>query len=95
MQRLVLKTLQANILLDDDRRVCLADFGLARFTDAQQITMGGNSWHSGALRWMPPEVLSGAKIDYAGDVYSFGCVCLEVSAPCLQPSARPQCNHHH
>lgn len=72
-------TLQANILLDDDGDVRLADFGLSRFTDAEQSTMGVSTWHPGATRWMPPEVLLGAQCDYAGDVYSFACVCVEVS----------------
>lgn len=68
--------------MDDTNHLCLTDFGLAHFTDAGQITMGISTWRSGAERWMPREVLLGAKCEKTSDVYSFGCVCLEVSVRC-------------
>lgn len=77
----MLRYLQANILLDDDCRVCIADFGVSRFTDAELVTMGFSTWRPGAIAWMPPEVLLEGKCEYTGDVYSFACVCLEVSVP--------------
>ena len=45
--------------------------------DAGKSTLGISTWHSGAVRWMPPEVLKGGRCTFAGDVYSFGSVCLE------------------
>lgn len=75
----VLNITQANILLDDRLHICITDFGLARFTDTGNSTNGINSGWMGATKWMPPEVLQGQACGYAGDVYSFACVCLEVS----------------
>lgn len=69
---------QANILLDEHNYVYLADFGLAKIADAGKSTLGISTWHSGAVRWMPPEVLKGGRCTFAGDVYSFASVCLEV-----------------
>ena len=42
--------------------------------------MGVTTMREGAVRWMAPEVIDTGKCTMAGDVYSFGCVCLEVSA---------------
>ena len=44
---------QANILIDDDRRARLADFGLST------ITLGSTASSGGTLRWAAPEILDG------------------------------------
>ncbi|KAJ7791194.1 kinase-like domain-containing protein [Mycena olivaceomarginata] len=71
----------ANILRDDQGHARLADFGLAVITDGPvALTNRG-----GSLRWMAPELLHPASCGYnafqrtfASDIYSFGCVCLEL-----------------
>ncbi|KAJ3539754.1 hypothetical protein NM688_g6322 [Phlebia brevispora] len=69
----------AKILLDENYHVHLADFGLATLLDAGQGTMEVSTWHPGAARWMPLEVLQGGRCTFSGDVYSFACVCLEIA----------------
>ncbi len=73
-----------NILIDEDLRVRLADFGLARFGDSTTATIG--SFQGGATRWMSPELFHGAPSTYSSDVYAFGCVCFEVGEWFLLPS---------
>ncbi|TDL15576.1 kinase-like protein [Rickenella mellea] len=76
----------ANIFVTHSGIACLGDFGLTRFRDSQD----NNIWQSttgnasGTSRWTAPELLasdvSGQNIraNRASDIYSFGCVCLEV-----------------
>jgi serine/threonine protein kinase len=73
----------ANILVDDNWHVRLADFGLAVFASATVAT--GSSHRGGSARWMSPELLSPqscglekSQRTFASDVYSFACVCIEV-----------------
>ncbi|KAJ7765418.1 kinase-like domain-containing protein [Mycena maculata] len=73
----------SNILVDDDWHACLADFGLAVFSDATVATQ--TSHHGGSVRWMSPELhypqscgLDTFKRTFASDVYSFAFVCIEV-----------------
>ncbi|KAF7370567.1 hypothetical protein MSAN_00689100 [Mycena sanguinolenta] len=73
----------SNILVDDDWHACLADFGLAVFSDATAATH--TSQHGGSVRWMAPELhfpescgLQTFKRTFASDVYSFAFVCVEL-----------------
>ncbi|ESK85293.1 kinase-likeprotein [Moniliophthora roreri MCA 2997] len=73
----------SNILVDSDNHACIADFGLAVFSD---VTLGTNSsQHGGSVRWMAPELLDPGTFGlehfrrtFASDVYSFACVCTEL-----------------
>ncbi|KAI3609866.1 hypothetical protein WG66_007610, partial [Moniliophthora roreri] len=73
----------SNILVDADWHACIADFGLAVFSD---VTVGTNSsHHAGSVRWMAPELhhpgtfgLKYFRRTFASDVYSFACVCVEL-----------------
>ena len=56
----------------------IADFGLSVLIDAGMSTMGVTTMREGAVRWMAPEVIESGECTTEGDVYSFGCVCLEV-----------------
>lgn len=69
--------MQANILVDENLTIKLSDFGLSKFADASTASWGTHA--AGALRWMAPEVLGGLSASLASDVYSFGCVCSEVT----------------
>ncbi|KAJ6536002.1 kinase-like domain-containing protein [Mycena vulgaris] len=71
----------ANILLDDQGHVRLADFGLTVFADGPLAPTN----RGGSLRWMAPELLDPASCGlevfqrtFASDIYSFACVCLEL-----------------
>ncbi|KAJ7115954.1 kinase-like domain-containing protein [Mycena epipterygia] len=73
----------SNILVNDEWHACLADFGLAVFSDATAATHTSN--HGGSVRWMGPELhypqscgLETFQRTYASDVYSFACVCVEL-----------------
>jgi serine/threonine protein kinase len=77
----------SNILVDDEWHACLADFGLAVFSDATVATH--TSHRGGSVRWMSPELhyppscgLETFRRTFASDVYSFACVCVEVRSVC-------------
>lgn len=76
---------QANILIDRDGCVRLADFGLANTAQLTGSDYGDIFTHGGATRWQAPELLDpdrfGSWTDlptYQSDMYAFGSVCLEV-----------------
>lgn len=71
-------TPQANILIDGDGNIRIADFGLSVFHDA---TGRKASNEYGAVRWMAPELftdLADFKRTKESDVYAFACTLLEV-----------------
>jgi serine/threonine-protein kinase len=67
----------ANFLLspaehDEDERVYLADFGIARaFDDASHLTTDGTIMAS--VAYAPPEALGAGVVDARSDIYSLGC----------------------
>lgn len=63
----------ANFLLtEDDRRVFLADFGIARAVDeAVGLTQTGLVMTS--VAYAAPEALSGNGVDHRADIYALGC----------------------
>ncbi|XP_047980394.1 serine/threonine-protein kinase STY13-like isoform X2 [Salvia hispanica] len=91
-----------NMLLDANRTLKIADFGVARVEAQNPRDMTGNT---GTLGYMAPEVLDGKPYNRKCDVYSFG-ICLweiyccstpypnlsfaEVSAAVVQQNLRPE-----
>ncbi|KAF9068879.1 kinase-like domain-containing protein [Rhodocollybia butyracea] len=75
----------ANILVTDDFRCCLADFGLSVIsTESQAWTIAtSNSLLKGAIHWLAPEYISpnaSPKVPHTSrDIYAFGCTIVEVS----------------
>uniref|UniRef100_A0A061RBJ4 Tkl protein kinase n=1 Tax=Tetraselmis sp. GSL018 TaxID=582737 RepID=A0A061RBJ4_9CHLO len=66
----------ANLLVDADYTVKIADFGLSRVqTDLATMTGG-----LGTFQWMAPEVLGNQRYSEKADVYSFGIVMWECTA---------------
>ncbi|KAF9019541.1 kinase-like protein [Hymenopellis radicata] len=71
----------ANILVGDNHRCYLADFGISFLIETQ---MPGTATRSrGNIRWLPPElVVFDAKPDVGllrqADIYSFGCTVIEI-----------------
>ncbi len=64
-----------NILLDDDIRAIIADFGIAKEkTSTSMVTYST----TGTYAWMAPEVMQGEAYNEKVDVYGFGMVLWEL-----------------
>lgn len=87
----------SNLLIDENKRVFLSDFGLARFDGAESITRTGDI--IGTLDYMSPEHLSGSNlIDARSDLYSLGATLYELISlqkPFESESHRGQFNFEH
>ncbi|MDA0180499.1 serine/threonine protein kinase [Solirubrobacter phytolaccae] len=71
----------ANILLDGDRAY-VTDFGLAKDSQASNLTRPGQAL--GSLDYMAPEQIRGEDVSAATDIYALGCViheCLSGTPP--------------
>ncbi|KAF5358870.1 hypothetical protein D9757_012304 [Collybiopsis confluens] len=72
----------ANILVTDDCRCCLADFGLSVITTSSQawtMTTSSNFAGKGTVRWLAPEYLTSEIPNRPSrDIYAFGCTILEI-----------------
>ncbi|KAF9071877.1 kinase-like domain-containing protein [Rhodocollybia butyracea] len=74
----------ANILVTDDLRCCLADFGLSVIsTESQAWTIAtSSSFFKGAIHWLAPEYISpdtSPKAPHTSrDIYAFGCTIVEI-----------------
>ncbi|KAG0557777.1 hypothetical protein KC19_11G156500 [Ceratodon purpureus] len=64
----------ANLLMDENEVVKVADFGVARV----QAQSGIMTAETGTYRWMAPEVIEHKPYDYKADVFSFGIVLWEL-----------------
>src|SRR5215471_14946214 len=65
-----------NVLLTEDGRVVLADFGLAWLLEGAHLTLTGGV--IGTPEYMAPEQASGEGIDHRADVYALGVVLYEM-----------------
>ncbi|KAH9612934.1 hypothetical protein KSS87_017135, partial [Heliosperma pusillum] len=72
-----------NMLLDYERTVKIADFGVARVEAQNPRDMTGST---GTYGYMAPEVLDGKPYDHKCDVYSYG-ICLWEMYCCAMPYA--------
>lgn len=68
-----------NVLLGDSGSVKLADFGLAKFRDAQ-VRLTKTATVQGTASYMSPEQASGGEVGPASDVFSFGTLAYELLA---------------
>lgn len=66
----------ANVLIDDDGRAYLSDFGVARLDDLPGVTRRGD-W-LGTVEYVAPEQAMGQPATSASDIYSFGVLAFEV-----------------
>ncbi|CAL5341439.1 unnamed protein product [Camellia sinensis] len=63
-----------NLLMDNDKVVKVADFGIARF----QNQGGVMTAETGTYRWMAPEVINHQPYDQKADIFSFAIVLWEL-----------------
>ena len=64
-----------NVLIGDDGRVRLTDFGIARLVDAARVTSTGMM--VGTASYLAPEQVAGEPVGAPADVYALGLVLLE------------------
>ncbi|GMH06590.1 hypothetical protein Nepgr_008430 [Nepenthes gracilis] len=64
----------ANLLMDEDGVIKVADFGVARVRDQTGVMTA----ETGTYRWMAPEVIEHKPYDHKADVFSFGIVLWEL-----------------
>jgi serine/threonine protein kinase len=68
----------SNILIDDEGRALLTDFGLAKGRSYTALTAPGQVM--GTLDYLAPELIKGAPATPASDIYALGCVVYECVA---------------
>jgi len=65
-----------NIMLDNDNRVKILDFGLAKLKNVSQLTKESST--VGTIKYMSPEQTGGEPIDQRTDIWSLGVVLFEM-----------------
>ncbi|KIJ58614.1 hypothetical protein HYDPIDRAFT_119394 [Hydnomerulius pinastri MD-312] len=70
-----------NILIDDRGQPCLTDFGLCTVLgglDGGSSFLVSSTCRPGTVRWSAPEVVLESPPSKASDVFSFGCIMLQI-----------------
>ncbi|MGB8931487.1 MAG: serine/threonine-protein kinase, partial [Anaeromyxobacteraceae bacterium] len=69
-----------NIMVDDQRRARIMDFGLVKPLDSSEATLTGTGKIVGTYRYMSPEQVQGKHVDERSDLYSLGVILYELLA---------------
>lgn len=67
-----------NVMLTNDGKVKVMDFGIARAMTDSQATMTQTNAVVGTAQYLSPEQARGEKVDARSDLYSTGCVLFEL-----------------
>lgn len=67
-----------NILVADDGKVKIIDFGLATSQNPTEDTITATGAIVGTVHYLSPEQAAGQKAQLQSDVYSFGCILFEI-----------------
>ncbi|KAK0211771.1 kinase-like domain-containing protein [Armillaria fumosa] len=67
-----------NILISDDCRAVIADFGISFVMGVTSFATSSSSHKGGTVKWQAPEVLKDRQKSFPADVYSMACVYFEV-----------------
>src|SRR5918992_1380187 len=67
-----------NVILTDEGRPKVTDFGIARSSDVESVTLTGTVM--GTSEYLAPEQARGELVDFRSDVYSLGVILFELSA---------------
>ena len=68
----------ANILIDENGKAILTDFGIARFAEGSNLTQEGLT--VGTPAYMSPEQATGVAVDNRSDLYALGIILYELLA---------------
>ena len=85
-QMLIRYLIQMNVLIDDNEKAVLCDFGLSQVkADATSRTaiLGDATPVAGSRNWMAPERLMGGSLRRPCDIYAFGIMIPEVWFVCF------------
>ncbi len=66
----------SNILLDENMKIKVSDFGLSRLKN--YFALNENKGRIGTSHWMPPEIMKAQKYEESADVYSYGMIVWEM-----------------
>lgn len=69
----------ANVLVDQDGRVKLSDFGCSKLFENSLSHSDISNVVRGSLAWMAPEVLMNKGIHRRADIWSLGCLIIEMA----------------
>jgi serine/threonine protein kinase len=72
----------ANLMVDQDGRLKILDFGIARVADSNLTRFGSAltivNMRIGTPGYMSPEQIQGGEVDHRADIFSVGAVCYEL-----------------
>ena len=78
-QRIIHRDIKGtNILLDGLNNIKLADFATSKQLESFSSTHGAHTASVGSFRWMAPEVISGKEYGFKVDIWSIGCIVVEM-----------------
>ena len=66
----------SNILIDDNWKIKISDFGLSRIKNL--LTLQENKGRIGTPHWMAPEIMKGNVYQEASDIFSYGMILWEI-----------------
>lgn len=66
----------SNILLDENNKIKVSDFGLSRLKNI--FSANDNKGRIGTSHWMPPEIMRAQKYEDSADVFSYGMIVWEM-----------------